>query len=130
MKRELALLAVVLVSACASVPQSDEYSEIAVAIAPECDESSAVIRELRDANGREIRTKKMPVRVLPGVYSIGVSCGTLFDSSTSGCRDTSATSEKNDVAPYELVLQPKKRYLFSCGERKGLNVIRLQEAAL
>jgi hypothetical protein len=59
-----------------------------------------------------------------------VSCGTLFDNSASGCTDTSKTSAKHDVAPYELVLRPKKRDIFSCGLRKGQNVIRLDETAL
>ena len=132
MKRIRTWIVASTLSACASVPHSDtsDYSEIAVALAPECEQTSAVVRELRSSDGKTIRAKKMPIRVSPGVYAIGVSCGTLFDATASECRDTSATSDRNDVAPYELVLRPKTRYLFSCSLRKGHNVVRLDEAAL
>jgi hypothetical protein len=121
------------VSACASTPphsDTTDYSEIAVAAAPECKQSSAVLRELRNSDGKEIKAKTMPVRISPGTYAIGVSCGTLFDAIASECKDTSRTSDRNHVPPYKLVLQPKKRYLFSCSSLKGHNVVRLDEAAL
>jgi hypothetical protein len=132
MKIVYAGIAVVFMAGCASAPTPDttDYSEIAVAVAPECQQSSVVVRELRGSDGKAGKSKKMPLRVPPGVYAIGVSCGTLFDSNAAACTDSAATSGKNDVAPYELVLQPRRRYTFSCGLRKGQNVIRLDEAAL
>jgi hypothetical protein len=133
MNRISTWIVAVIVSACASappLPDSSNYSEIAVMAAPECKQSSAVLRELRNSAGKEIKTKHLPVRVSPGVYAIGVSCGTLFDASAEKCTDTSTTSDRNHVPAYELVLQPRKRYLFSCSVRNGHNVVRLDEAAL
>jgi len=133
MKKVCTWIVAGIMSACASAPpqlDTSAYSEIAVAVAPECKQSSAVLRELHNADGKKIKAKEMPIRVSPGVYAIGVSCGTLFDASAAKCTDTSMTSDRNDVPAYELVLQPKKRYLFSCSLRKGHNVVRLDEAAL
>jgi hypothetical protein len=133
MKRLYTWIVAAVMSACASAPppgDTSDYSEIAVAAAPECEQSSAVLRELRNLDGKIIEAKKMPIRVSPGAYVIGVSCGTLFDAVASKCKDTSKTSERIHVPPYKLVLQPKKGYVFSCSLRMGHSVVRLDEVAL
>ena len=121
-----------LLSGCAATqaPEDIDFAEIDVTVAPECSGPSAFVREMRSSDGQQISAKRTPVRIRPGVYSIGVSCGVVFDNAAVACVDASATSSRSDVAPYELVLQTQRRYVFSCSLVKEQNVIRLSESAL
>jgi hypothetical protein len=116
-------------SGCGAVkPSADgSFAEIATAVGDGCEAPSAVVRELRDAQARHIKTRSMPVRVPPGVYSVGVSCGSIFDSTAGACIDSSAAEGAVNVPPYELLLQAGKRYVFSCRMQKERYVLRLSE---
>lgn len=132
MRGTCTILGMFLLCACASAPQLNnaEFAEIDVATAPECKEASAIVRELRNPEGRDVRTKALPARIKPGVYAVGVSCGTIFDGKATACIDTSLTESRTDVAPYELLLRTQRRYVFSCSLVRGQNVIRLSDTAL
>jgi hypothetical protein len=107
-----------------------DFAEIDTTVASGCIGPSAVVRELRNAESRGMRTGTTPVRVPAGVYSIGVSCGSIFDSAAGACIDTSKTASQAVIPPYELLLQSGKRYVFSCSLVKDQYVVRLSEGAL
>ena len=132
MRKTCTWIVVGLVSGCTSnrPPENTEYAEIDVTVAAECKEPSAFVRELHGSDGQKVKARRTPVRVRPGVYSIGVSCGTIFNSATATCVDAADGPSQSDVAPYELVLRSKRRYVFSCSLVKEQNVIRLSESAL
>lgn len=104
-------------------------AEIDVAAAASCNESSAFVRELRDARSRKIKARATPIRVPAGVYSIGVSCGAPLNGEAA-CADISAPRVQSDVPAYELVLQAGRRYVFSCARMKDQDTIRLSESTL
>jgi hypothetical protein len=104
-------------------------SELDVYQAPNCQKPSALFRELRDGQSRKVSTKNMPIQVPSGVYSIGLSCGSVFDAEQNACVLPKVYSAKHDVPAYHLVLKPSVRYSFSCALVHGEWAPRMTESA-
>lgn len=127
-----ALVAVTMLCACTSARLQEEggFSEIDVVAAAACGEPGAFIRELRDARSKKLKAGGTPLRVPAGVYSIGVSCAAPQKIASAACTDQSATPSRSDVPAYELVLEPGKRYVFSCARVKDQDSVRLSQSAI
>jgi len=122
----------IALSACASrnVRDGEPFAEIDVAPAATCTDLGAFIRELQDSRAKRVKAKATPVRVPSGVYSIGVSCSAPQTIAAASCGEASGDTPRSDVPAYQLVLQPGRRYLFSCVRVKGETSVRLSEAGL
>lgn len=124
-------IVLIMLGGCSATQvQDSDFVEIDAAVAAGCLEPSALIRELRNAHSKNISTASTPIRVPAGVYSIGVSCGSIFDGAVQACLDTSATPSPSDIPTYELLLQSGKRYVFSCSIVENQYVVRLSEDTL
>ena len=121
-----------LLGACSSmrVTESGGFAEIAVASATACDGRNASIRELRDARAKRVKMNDRSIRVPPGVYSLGISCDTPHEAGSAACAAAGATDSRFDIPPYQMVLEPGKRYLFSCAQVKGQDTVRLTDSPI
>ena len=127
-----ALVAVTMLCACTSARLKEEggFSEIDVVAAAACSESGAFIRELRDARSKKLKAGGTPMRLPAGVYSIGVSCVAPQKTASAACTDESRTPSRSDVPAYDLVLEPGRRYVFSCVRVKDQDSVRLSQSAI
>ena len=121
----LLLMFALMLGACASHVRSRDYSEIDVATVSGCDKPSMHFHELRDRKAQPISASTLPLRVKPGVYTIGVECSWTHDR-VGECVDTQGEPELK-VPSYDLVLNPKVRYAFSCDLEGTEYVIRMRE---
>ena len=121
-----------VLGACSStrVAESGGFAEIAVGSATACDGRSASIRELRDVRAKRVRVNDGRVRVPSGVYSLGISCDTPHEAASAACSSAGATASRFDIPPYQMVLEPGKRYLFSCARVKGEDTVRLTDSPI
>ncbi len=119
-----------LLSACASRSSTETraYAEIDAVIADGCKAPSIEFREIRDEKSRKIKVKSMPLRLLPGYYSIGISCGVVYRSNVQSC--LSAPRMNSEIPPYKLMLRQRVKYLFSCTEDDDSYDFRMVEKTL
>jgi len=110
--------------ACAHVKKRD-YSELDIAIASGCDQPSMRFDDLRDGKARLVASQAVPIRVRPGVYTIGIECSWAHDA-VGQCVDTRGM-QGLQVPSYDLILNPKVRYVFSCDMEGKEYVIRMSE---
>jgi hypothetical protein len=115
-------------SACAgNQVRKKDYSEIDVAVVPGCAKPSMQFDSLRDQESHAVTSDSLPVRVKPGVYSIELQCSWTRDAE-GACVDTHGTPALM-VPEYDLILNPKIRYVFSCDLEGPEYVIRMRESA-
>jgi hypothetical protein len=133
MRFALILICLESVAACKSVPPplvATGLPELDFYQAPSCQKPSVQFRELRDAQSHKVSTKNLPTQVPSGVYSIGLSCGSVFDAEQNACVVPKNHSAKYDVSAYDLVLKPSARYSFSCALVRGEWTPRMTESTL
>jgi len=121
----LILFLLCLFEACASHVKKRDYSELDIATATGCTKPSMVFDALRDGSARPVSPANFPIRVKPGVYTIGIECSWAHDA-VGECVDTQGI-QGLQVPPYDLILNPKVRYLFSCDMEGKEYVIRMSE---
>ena len=119
-------------AACKSSPHlaGESFAELDVFHAPECQQPSVRFRELRDKQARQVSTRHLPTQVRSGDYSIGLSCGSIFDSEHNACVVPKGRRSQYDVPTYSLVLRPRVRYSFRCDLIDGQWTYRMIESAL
>ncbi len=121
MRIAISCLLLAALSACKTSPhyKKADYAEIATYLAPSCEKPSVRFRELRDEKANDVNLKRKPLRVRPGVYVIGLSCGTNFNSDLNACTAPEGDVTEHDVPAYNLVINPRVRYLFICLQVNG-----------
>jgi hypothetical protein len=132
MRIAISFVLLVGLTACtttAHYPKS-EYAEIATEIVSGCELPSARFRALRDEQGRPIKLDQLAVRVRPGVYDIGLSCGVTFDREHLVCIAPEGNIAEQDIPVYKLTIRPRVRYLFGCLQENGVWTYHMVESAL
>ncbi|HYM36619.1 MAG TPA: hypothetical protein VET48_14565 [Steroidobacteraceae bacterium] len=120
------MLAAVLAACVSSAHvKKKDYSEINIATVSGCDKPSMQFHELRDQRAHPIAASVLPMRVKPGVYTIGIECSWTH-SDVGACIDTHGNPELK-VPTYPLILNPKASYVFSCDLEGKEYVIRMSE---
>jgi hypothetical protein len=128
----ISVMSLVMLSACSTSPRYGKaaYAEIAAYVDPGCEHPSARFRELRDDKNHAVKFSDTGLRVRPGVYAIGLSCGTVFDRDLGRCIGPEGNVAEQDVPTYKLIIRTKVRYLFSCLQENGVWTYHMVESDL
>src|SRR5262245_16580552 len=102
-------IVVVVVTAICSCSSSrlgrGTYAEIDATTATRCKQPSVDFRDLRDPESNPVRIRSKPIRVPPGAYAIGISCGVIYANDLDRCIRVPRSESSASVGSYKLVLR-------------------------